>query len=174
MHRWICVLSIAGLTSVASAAPTLNVDDTSWSMVGRIHYSDASSPDLTKFTITLNADGTFAYTIVDDEGQTLTFGGFWTQKKNKLTLTFDGPSRSAFEDSMALSFSAVGFSVDFDIEKWVIYCSLRGPQEAPTMKFKYRFRSRYVFKGRGSKKRSFGFRFSILGDGTPMPVPPAP
>ena len=156
-----------GWVTAAQAAPPIDVSDTSWSMVGRIHYSGASSPDLTNFQIALHGDGSFSYEIADDQGQPLTFTGFWVQKKNKLTLTFDEASRSEFEDAMGLSFTAVGFRVDFEIKKWEIQGAIKGTESEPKLKFKYRFKSRYVFHGREDKRRSFGFSFSILGDGTP-------
>ncbi len=151
----------------AGSKPVIDVSDTSWNMVGRIHYSGATSPDLTNFRLHFLADGSFTYEIDDDQGGTLTFAGFWVQKKSKLELTFDEASRAAFEDSMALNFTNVGFRVNFDVQKWQLDCSVKGTQAAPTLDFKYRFKSRYVFNGRESKKRSFGFAFTIRGSGTP-------
>jgi hypothetical protein len=135
-------------------------------MVGRISYSGASSPDLTRFRIALHGDGNFTYEIDNDQGEPLTFTGFWVQKKRKVTLTFDEASRSGFEAAMALNFSNVGFRVDFDIQKWEIGCAIKGTAAAPTLDFKLRFKSRYVFHGREDKKRSFGFDFKIRGSGT--------
>jgi hypothetical protein len=165
---WAVVLLVMSLVAEARAgsSPPFDVSNTTWSMVGRISYSGASSPDLTRFRIAFHDDGNFTYEIDNDQGEPLTFTGFWVQKKRKVTLTFDEASRSAFEADMALNFSNVGFRVDFDIQKWEITCALKGSDAAPTMDFKYRFKSRYVFNGREGKRRSFRFNFRIRGDGT--------
>jgi hypothetical protein len=162
-----CALLVLSFLTSAQAAPkpVIDVSDTSWSLVGRIRYSGASSPDLTNFRIAFAADGSFTYEIDDDQGGTLTFTGFWVQKKSKVSLVFDEVSRSMFEDAMGLNFTNVGFRVAFNIQKWQIECAIKGTEAAPTLDFKYRFKSRYVFNGRDSQKRAFGFGFTIRGTG---------
>lgn len=164
-----CGLLILGLLTAAHAAPkpVIGVADTAWSLVGRLRYSGVSSPDLTSFRIALAGDGKFTYEIEDDQGQTVSYTGFWLQKKRKVTLTFDEASRRQFEDAMALDFLNVGFRVDFDIQKWQVVCAVKGTQEEPVLKFKYRFKSRYVFRGKSDVERSFGFNFTIRGVGNP-------
>jgi hypothetical protein len=163
------VFLVLGLTSDARAGSSsvLDVSDTTWNMVGRIHYQGATSPDLTNFRIQFLGDGSFTYEIDDGQGGTVTLAGFWVQEKSKVSLVFDEASRGAFEDSMSLNFTNVGFRVDFQIQKWQLECKVKGTEAAPTLDFKYRFKSRYVFNGRESKKRSFGFSFTIKGSGDP-------
>lgn len=164
-----CAFLVLSLATDARAGsnPVLDVSDTRWNMVGRIHYQGATSPDLTNFRIQFLADGSFSYEIDDDQGGTVTLAGFWVQEKNRISLVFDEASRGAFEDAMSLNFTNVGFRVDFQIQKWQLECKVKGTEAAPTLDFKYRFKSRYVFNGRESKKRSFGFSFTIRGSGDP-------
>lgn len=119
------VLAVGILTTVhGGKTPLPDVPGTTWSLVGRLRHAGTSSPDLTHCRVTLAADGSFLYEIEDDVGETVTYTGFWIQKKT-VTLTFDEESRRRFEELMTLNFLNVGFRVDLDIKKWRIKCTVK-------------------------------------------------